>query len=215
MQKTVLASLVLVLTASWPALAQPPAPQSPKLGSLDVTVNWRSRTEMWDWFEGNTGNSDYGLGHSQVRVSLGQKRSKVDCFVEGEAVTVFALPTDVVAPAPLGQLGLGGTYYTANSNSANNTSAFLKQAYLQFKQLGQMDLKVGRFEFFDAVEARSSDPLVTAIVNQRVAHRLISNSASPRSSDRSTAGSSSGTPVPTTSRRSVGDPRRASSKSAA
>ena len=110
-----------------------------------------------------------------MRVSLGQKRSKVDCFVEGEAVTVFALPTDVVAPAPLGQLGLGGTYYTANSNSANNASAFLKQAYLQFKQLGQMDLKVGRFEFFDAVEARSSDPLVTAIVNQRVAHRLISN----------------------------------------
>jgi hypothetical protein len=156
-------------------MAQPPAPQSPKLGSLDVTVNWRSRTELWGWFEGNTGNSDYSLGHSQLRVSLGQKRSKVDWLVEGEAVTIFALPTDAVAPAPLGQLGHGGTYYAANSNSANNGSAFLKQAYLQFKQLGPMDLKVGRFEFFDGVEARSSDPLVTAIVNQRVAHRLISN----------------------------------------
>ncbi len=95
--------------------------------------------------------------------------------MEGEAVAIVGLPTDAVAPAPLGQLGLGGTYYAANGNSANNASGFLKQAYVQLKQLGPANLKLGRFEFFDGVEARSTDPIVTAIVNARIAHRLISN----------------------------------------
>ena len=157
------------------ASAQPAAPQPPRVGSLDVAVNWRTRAEMWDWFEGNTGNSDYGLGHSQLRVSLGQKRQKIDWLIEGEGVAIVGLPTDAVAPAPLGQLGLGGTYFAANDNSANNASGFLKQAYIQLKQLGQTDLKLGRFEFFDGVEARSTDPIVTAVVNTRIAHRLISN----------------------------------------
>src|SRR5579871_3950378 len=92
----VLVSTVLMLSASQVALAQPAAPQ---LGSVDVTVNWRTRAEMWDWFEGNSGNSDYGLGHSQLRVGLGQKRPKIDWFIEGEAVAIVGLPTDAVAPA--------------------------------------------------------------------------------------------------------------------
>jgi hypothetical protein len=165
-----------MLTPAGAAQAQSPTPLTPEAGPLDVAVNWRSRAEVWDWFEGNTGNSDYGFGHSQLRVSIGQKRSKVDWFVEGEAITVFALPSDAVAPAPLGQLGHGATYYAANG-SENNASGFLKQAYLHLKQLGQTNLKVGRFEFFDGAEARSSEPLVETIVNQRVANRLISNFA--------------------------------------
>lgn len=149
--------------------------QPPHDGPLDVTMNWRTRGELWSWFEGETGNSDYGFGHSQLRIALGQKRSRMDWLIEGEGVAIFALPENAVAPAPLGQLGLGGTYYAANNNSSNSAGGFLKQAYLQFKQLGQTNLKLGRFEFFDGVEARSSDPVVTGIVQTRVAHRLISN----------------------------------------
>ena len=157
------------------ALAQAPASTTPKLGDVDVTMNWRTRAELWNWFEGNIGDSDYGFGHSQLRVGLGQKRPKIDWFVEGEAVAIVGLPTDAVVPAPLGQLGLGGTYYAANSNSANNASGFLKQGYVQFKQLGPTNLKLGRFEFFDGVEAQSDDRIVTTVVNTRIAHRLISN----------------------------------------
>ena len=158
---------------------RPPAatvtPQETKLGSLDLTVNWRSRAEDWGWFAGNVGDSNYGLGHSQLRIGVGQKRSRVDWFAEAEQATIVLLPNAAVAPAPLGQLGLGGTYYAANGNSADSAGVFLKQAYVQLKQLGQTNLKVGRFEFFDGVEARSTDPLVTNLVNTRVAHRLISN----------------------------------------
>jgi hypothetical protein len=155
--------------------AAPATSQSTRLGSLDLTVNWRSRAEDWGWFAGNVGDSSYGLGNSQLRIGVGQKRPGVDWFVEGEQATIVLLPNGAVAPAPLGQLGLGGTYYAANGNSTNNAGAFLKQAYVQLKQLGQTNMKLGRFEFFDGVEARSTDPLVTTLVNTRVAHRLISN----------------------------------------
>jgi len=170
MRKTrVFASVTAVLCVAGAASAQT------KVGSLDLTVTWRSRAELWNWFEGNTGNSDYGLGHSQLRVGIGQKHKRADWFVEIEQPTIFALPDNAVAPAPLGQLGLGGTYYVANGNSTNNASLFLKQAYVQLKDLGKSNVKVGRFEFFDGVEARSSDALVTGIVQTRIAHRLISN----------------------------------------
>ncbi len=170
------ALVTLLFLFAGSAGAQTPAPPPGlKAGPVDVTVNWRSRAELWNWFEGNTGNSDYGFGHSQLRVGIGQKRKQADWFVEIEQPTIVALPDDAVAPAPLGQLGLGGTYYVANGNSTNDAYLFLKQAYVLFKDLGKTNLKLGRFEFFDGVEARSSDATVTAIVQTRIAHRLISN----------------------------------------
>jgi hypothetical protein len=167
-----------VLLAGRFVQAQAPAPaasQALKLGPLDVSVNWRSRVEKWDWFEGPIGNGDYAFGHSQLRVGLGQKTNRVDWFVEGEQVALLGLPDTAVAPAPLGQLGLGGSYYAANGNSRNNASAFVKQAFVQLNQLGPTSLKVGRFEFFDGVEAKSADSTVTTLVQTRIAHRLISN----------------------------------------
>lgn len=176
---------MLVLMAGRAVLAQEPATAAPppapatsptlKLGSLDVSLNWRSRVENWDWFEGITGNSNYAFGHSQLRVGLGQKLDRVDWQVEASQVAILSLPNDAVAPAPLGQLGLGATYYVANGNSENNAHAFVKQAYVQVKQLGPTSLKVGRFEFFDGAEAKSTDPTVSTLVQTRIAHRLISN----------------------------------------
>jgi hypothetical protein len=161
--------------AQAPATEPAPRPRTTKIGSFDLTLNWRVRAEHWDWFEGSIGDSHYPLGHSQLRVSLGQKRDRVDWLFEGEQVAIVGLPSDAVAPAPLGQLGLGATYFAANGNSQNNASTFVKQAFVQFKQLGPLNLKLGRFEFFDGVEAKSSDPVVTTVVQTRIAHRLISN----------------------------------------
>jgi hypothetical protein len=96
-------------------------------------------------------------------------------MIEGEQVAILGLPDDAVTPPPLGQLGLGGTYYAANDNRANNASAFVKQAFVDFKHLGPTRLKAGRFEFFDGAEASSPDATVTTLVQTRIAHRLISN----------------------------------------
>ena len=43
-----------------------------KHNQVGIAINWRTRAEGWNWFEGNTGNSDYGLlnsGHAgRIRV---------------------------------------------------------------------------------------------------------------------------------------------------
>src|SRR5262249_27989219 len=36
-----------------------------RLGSVDLTLNWRSRAEYWNWFQDDGGNGRYRFGHSQ------------------------------------------------------------------------------------------------------------------------------------------------------
>ncbi len=169
----------------------PPAPSAPtekvpekkeevpppklKLGPLEISINWRTRSEGWNWFEGPTGNSDYGLWDSLLRVGIGQTGEKFDWFLEGEQPSILGLPNDAIAAAPQGQLGLGGTYYVANNNHTNVANGFVKQAFVNFKHLGPVGLKLGRFEFFDGLEVKPKDPLLATVIQTRIAHRLISN----------------------------------------
>ncbi|HUK46022.1 MAG TPA: alginate export family protein [Terriglobales bacterium] len=162
-----------------PAPQTPPAaaksPEKHKVGPFDISVNWRTRTEGWNWFEGNTGNSDYPFFDSLLRVGIGQNRERLEWFVEGETASIAGLPNDAVVAAPQGQLGLGGTYYAANGNQTNNTGGFLKQAYVNFKHLGPTNVKLGRFEFFDGLEVKPADPTLATVIQTRIAHRMISN----------------------------------------
>ncbi len=168
-------SMVCSLTARPLHAQQAAAPPAPTVGPFDLTVNWRTRVEAWDWFEGPVGDSAYGFGHSMLRIGIGQTRPSVDWQVEAEAVTILGLPSGAVAPPPQGQLGLGGTYYVANENTSNNANAFVKQAFVNLKHLGPTTLKLGRFEFFDGAEVRPADSTVATLVQTRIAHRLISN----------------------------------------
>lgn len=150
-------------------------PDKHKIGPFDLSVNWRTRTEGWEWFQGNTGNSDYPFFDSLFRIGVGQTRERYDWFVEGEMVQILGLPNDAVVPAPQGQLGLGGTYYAANSNQVNNTGGFLKQAFINFKHLGPANAKLGRFEFFDGMEVKPQDPMLANLIQNRISSRLIAN----------------------------------------
>lgn len=160
-----------------PATADAAPPPSPKLGPFDISIIWRTRVEGWNWFKGNTGESDYPFWDSLFRVGIGQKFERLDWFVEGEQVFILGLPNNAVVAPPQGQLGLGGNYYAANGNQENNVGGFLKQAYVNFKHLGPTSLKLGRFEFFDGAEVKPKDPLLAAIVQTRISSRLISNFA--------------------------------------
>lgn len=157
------------------AKKDPPSSQKHKLGPLEISVNWRTRTEGWNWFEGPTGNSDYGLWDSLLRVGIGQTRERFDWFIEGEQPSILGLPNDAVVAAPQGQLGLGGTYYAANNNHTNVANGFIKQAFLNLRQLGPVGLKVGRFEFFDGMEVKPKDPFLATVIQGRISSRLISN----------------------------------------
>jgi hypothetical protein len=156
---------------------EPVSPPKHKLGPLEVSINWRTRAEGWNWFEGKTGNSDYGLWDSLLRIGIGQTGEHFDWFIEGEQPSILALPNDAVVAAPQGQLGLGGNYYAANNNHTNVANGFVKQAFVNLKHLGPLGLKVGRFEYFDGLEVKPKDPLLATVVQTRISSRLISNFA--------------------------------------
>jgi Alginate export len=162
------------------ATAEPPqtaeaAPPKHTLGPLEISVNWRTRAEGWYWFQGATGDSDYGLWDSLLRIGIGQTGEHFDWFLEGEQPSILGLPNDAVVAAPQGQLGLGGNYYAANNNHTNVANGFVKQAFVNFKHLGPAGLKLGRFEYFDGLEATPKDPLLATVIQTRISSRLISN----------------------------------------
>jgi len=146
-----------------------------KLGSLEISGNWRVRVEGWDWFEGNSGQNAYAFPHSLLRVAIGQQKEEFTWLVEIAQDAILFLPRSAVVSAPQGQLGLGGTYYAANGNGRNNVNAFAKQAYFQLNHLGQGKLKLGRFEYFDGSEVKPKDATLASLVQTRIAQRLIGN----------------------------------------
>lgn len=160
-----------------PSTTAPATPPKHKIGPIEITVNWRTRAEGWNWFEGPTGNSDYGFWDSLLRVGIGQTGEHFDWFLEGEQPSVLGLPNDAVVAAPQGQLGLGGNYYAANNNHTNVANGFVKQAFVNFKNLGPARLKLGRFEYFDGLEVTPKDPLLATVIQTRISSRLISNFA--------------------------------------
>ena len=165
--------------AGW-AQGQPARPQAAgagkrKLGPVNIFGSWRVRLEGWNWFEGTSGNSDYAFPHSLFRLSLGQERERIDWQLEGTQDSILGLPSDAVVGAPQGQLGLGGSYFAANGNRENNASGFIKQAFVRFKRPGKGSLRIGRFEYIDGTELPPKDPTLAALVQTRIAQRLIGN----------------------------------------
>jgi hypothetical protein len=158
-----------------PAQTEAATPPKHTLGPLEVSVNWRTRAEGWYWFEGPTGQSDYGLWDSLLRLGVGQTGEHFDWFIEGEQPSILGLPNDAVVAAPQGQLGLGGSYYAANNNNTNVANGFVKQAFVNFRHLGPAGLKLGRFEYFDGLEVTPQDPLLATLIQSRISSRLISN----------------------------------------
>jgi Alginate export len=152
-------------------------PPKHTLGPLEVSVNWRTRAEGWYWFEAPTGNSTYGFWDSLLRIGIGQTGEHFDWFIEGEQPSILGLPNDAVIAAPQGQLGLGASYYAANNNHTDVANGFVKQAFANFKNLGPVGLKIGRFEYFDGLEVKPKDKMLAGIVQSRISSRLISNFA--------------------------------------
>ncbi|HEY3973544.1 MAG TPA: alginate export family protein [Candidatus Sulfotelmatobacter sp.] len=154
-----------------------PVPAKHKLGPLEISVNWRTRAEGWYWFQAPTGNSEYGLWDSLLRLGIGQTGERFDWFLEGEQPSILGLPNDAVVAAPQGQLGLGANYYVANNNHTDVANGFVKQAFVNFKNLGPAGLKIGRFEYFDGLEVKPKDALLATVIQTRISSRLISNFA--------------------------------------
>ena len=163
--------------ANKPASKTAPAPQTPrqlKIGNVNFSGSLRLRVENYGWWETPGFEDDYTFGAAVLRLSLSQQKEKFDWLVEGEFPVLINLPERAIAPAPQGQLGLGGSYFAASGHQ--DGSAVLKQAFVRVKTLfgdKRSSLRVGRFEFVDGTETTPADPTLAALKRDSIAHRLL------------------------------------------
>ena len=157
-----------------------------RIGGVTVAGSVRVRGEDWNWFESAGADARYAYGHSLIRLGATYSNSRVDVMVEGSQPTIIEMPTNAVASGPAGQLGMGASYRVANGD--DNAGAFLKQAFVRFKNVGAKGnmARLGRIEFIDGAESVPSDSTVAWLKRERIAHRVLANfafSAAQRSYD--------------------------------
>ena len=165
MRIVVLFSLLLTTTASSVA------------AQVAVSGSLRTRAYSWDWF-GDSANGDYMYPGSLARLALSQSKKRYDWQVELAVPFVLDLPADAIAPGAAGQLGLGATYFAANTSRTNVAAFFIKQGAIRFKNLGGVDgqsLTVGRMEFNDGAEVVPKNAALAALKRDRISQRLLGN----------------------------------------
>src|SRR5579872_1040047 len=161
-----------------PQSAADSAPAPLKIGGVTVTGSFRTRAEDWNWFKGDTGDGSYLYSGNLFRIAFSQSKEFFDWQLEFAVPFLLDLPNNAVAAGTQGQLGLGASYYVANSRSQNSAMIFGKQGFLRFRNLGGSpgrSLKIGRFEFLDGSEATPKNATLAAVKRDHVSQRLIGN----------------------------------------
>lgn len=157
-----LVPLALLLLAATVALGEP----------LKLSGSIRARAEQWSFFETPGFDDDYLFGAALVRASAAQQvNPSLDWQFELAVPMLFGLPDHAVAPAPRGQLGLGGSYYAANTDP-DVASIFPKQAFVRYRR-GSHAIRAGRFELGEGGEVVPKNASLAAVKSARVGQRLI------------------------------------------
>jgi len=149
--------------------------QAISVGDLNVSGSIRVRSYSWDWFGASDG--DYTYPATIARAGLSQTRPSREWLVEFAMPVMVALPSTAIAAAPQGQLGLGASYFAANSAS-DNVGLFLKQGYVRFTGLGGVtgqSIRIGRMEFNDGAEVTPKNATLAALKRDRISQRLLGN----------------------------------------
>lgn len=161
--------------------------------NFDFTGSVRFRAEGWDFFDPPAGvanaQSNYGFGHATLKFAITQTFERFSWSAEFTQPSLFGLPEHSVAAAPQGQLGFGGTYFGANSNSTGTAYIFPSQLWVKWKGFGgdqRNEFTLGRMKFIDGAETKPADATVGWLKRVRIAHRLLGDfafTANTRSQD--------------------------------
>jgi len=163
---------VLVCTAFVVAAqAQQPDAAPLQIGSVTVSGSVMERYEFWDFFQG-AGQSNYNYSGALLQLALSHKSASYDWMLDFATPVLLGLPDRAVQPAPLGQYGLGASYFAANNKNTNAAGFFVKQGFFRFK-LENSTVQVGRFEFADGMEGKPKDATLTALRASRIQQHLI------------------------------------------
>jgi hypothetical protein len=153
------------------------------IGGDPVTLSiWmRTREYVWSYFNpgkvaNGRNNYQYNFQSNVIRIGAGYELDGVNFFAEAMNPSLLELPLNALASAPVGALGTGANYYQTQQ-SRYSASLFLKQGYVEFGDqiLHGLDIKGGRFEFFDGAESKPADPQVSWLVTNEISQRLIGN----------------------------------------
>jgi hypothetical protein len=177
---------------------QAPAPEAPaartdaivhpRIGSVEFSGSLRTRLENWNFFDaGVPRDGEYSFSHHLLRLSLSQKKESYDWQVEAAVAILAGLPNDAIGPPPVGQMGLGATYFAANNGEQSLAGVFVKQAFVRFwSGTRKTSVRFGRFEFIEGQENPQPDETLDFLKRERIGSRLIGNfgfSAAGRSFD--------------------------------
>lgn len=143
---------------------------------VTATVLLRERTNATQWFSATRSPEQYGHQDSLLRVGIQQRIHQWDYQMEVLQAAELFLPNDAVSPiSAQGQLGLGGTYYAANSNNQYPAAASFKTGFIRYHINEGSAVRVGRFEFIDGQETTPHSSTLAWLQTNRIAHRLIGN----------------------------------------
>ena len=174
-------ALATVVAAAAPAQPTPGAAAAQPAPAVTWSASWRTRGERWAWCDPRPesgADGRYAYVGSLLRAGVHGSHGLVRWTVEGAATLLAGLPSDAVAPAPQGQLGLGAAYAAANDGDATVAAAFLKPAFVRIggpPARGGHAVRAGRFEFVDGAELAPANATLAAVRRDRVAHRLVGN----------------------------------------
>ncbi len=151
--------------------AQQPDGDSMHIGSVTVSGSVFERYEFWDFFQG-AGQSNYNYSGSLLQLAFSQKTASYDWAIDFAAPILLNLPDHAVQASPLGQYGLGASYFAANNRNTNAAGFFVKQGFFRWK-MENSSVQVGRFEFADGMEGKPKDQTLTDLRASRIQQRLI------------------------------------------
>ena len=170
---------LLLILPLVPAAGQSAAPSQtaarPNSG-VAISIFERSRIENWQWFAAPPQSETYSYIESTLRLGLSQQIRKFDWQLELSQPSVLWAPKDAVSQVTAqGQMGLGATYYASNGNNRSSAAAFLKQGYFRYNAGPGKNIRIGRFEFFDGLETKPSNPNLAWLQVNRISQRLVGN----------------------------------------
>src|SRR5438552_1076746 len=128
-----------------------PPPASVHLGSVDLNGGMHARVEGWNWFYNNV-RDRYAFGETLLTLGFSQQHAHFSWRIDFAQPTLIGLPNDAVMNGT--PLGLGGTYFTANSGRENAAGFFAKQGFVEIRGLAHNSgtLKLGRFAFIEGIQ---------------------------------------------------------------
>lgn len=167
---------VLFCLATTVLCAQTPAAADTSSSPVSLNLYNRTRTDANDWYSAPPYTSTYPYVEQLDRFSIAQRIRHFDWLIEAQEANVFDVPTTAVSSVTAqGQLGLGGTYYAANTNTLP-AAVSLRGAFLRYHGSGtDSSLRVGRFEFLDGTETTPKDSSLLWLQANRMQQHLVGN----------------------------------------